>query len=46
GQSPFGVVRRRLALAFNIVVFCVIRRHSTTSWNYSAMRRLLLSSPF
>ncbi|WMV08814.1 hypothetical protein MTR67_002199, partial [Solanum verrucosum] len=35
---PFGVVHRRLALAFSIVVLCVIGSHSTASQNYSAKR--------
>uniref|UniRef100_M1E088 Uncharacterized protein n=1 Tax=Solanum tuberosum TaxID=4113 RepID=M1E088_SOLTU len=41
GDSPFGVVRRRLAPAFGIVVLCVIGGNSTASRNYSAIRRLL-----
>ncbi|WMV45581.1 hypothetical protein MTR67_038966 [Solanum verrucosum] len=41
GDSPFGVVHRRLAPAFSIVVLWVIRRHSSASRNFSAMRRLL-----
>ncbi|WMV24684.1 hypothetical protein MTR67_018069, partial [Solanum verrucosum] len=45
GDSPFGVVHRRLALAFSIVVLYVIGR-PTTSQNYSVKCRLLLSSPF
>uniref|UniRef100_M1DMT6 Uncharacterized protein n=1 Tax=Solanum tuberosum TaxID=4113 RepID=M1DMT6_SOLTU len=35
GDSPFGVIRRRLALAFCMVVLCVIGRDSTASHNYS-----------
>ncbi|KAG5609565.1 hypothetical protein H5410_020846, partial [Solanum commersonii] len=42
GDSPFGVVHRRLALSFNIVVFWIIRRPSTTSQNFSTTRQLLL----
>uniref|UniRef100_M1DI36 Uncharacterized protein n=2 Tax=Solanum TaxID=4107 RepID=M1DI36_SOLTU len=41
GDSPFGVVHRRIAPAFNIVVLWVIGRHGTTSRNFSSMRRLL-----
>ncbi|WMV24540.1 hypothetical protein MTR67_017925 [Solanum verrucosum] len=41
GDSPFGVVHCRLALAFNIVVLWVIGRHGTTVRNFSMMRRLL-----
>uniref|UniRef100_M1DCM8 Uncharacterized protein n=1 Tax=Solanum tuberosum TaxID=4113 RepID=M1DCM8_SOLTU len=41
GESPFGVVHRRLAPAFNLVVLWVIVRHGTASQNCSAMRRLL-----
>ncbi|WMV37038.1 hypothetical protein MTR67_030423 [Solanum verrucosum] len=37
GDSPFGVVHRRLAPAFSIVVLWVIGRHGTTSQNFSAM---------
>uniref|UniRef100_M1D900 Uncharacterized protein n=1 Tax=Solanum tuberosum TaxID=4113 RepID=M1D900_SOLTU len=40
------LVHRRLALAFSIVVLCVIGRPSTASRNYLAKCRLLLSSPF
>uniref|UniRef100_M1D9Y0 Uncharacterized protein n=1 Tax=Solanum tuberosum TaxID=4113 RepID=M1D9Y0_SOLTU len=40
GDSPFGVVHRRLAPALNIVVVWVIGRHGTTSRNFLAMRRL------
>ncbi|WMV33818.1 hypothetical protein MTR67_027203, partial [Solanum verrucosum] len=43
GDSPFGVVRRRFALAFDIVVLCVIGRQGTASRIYLAERRLLLS---
>ncbi|KAG5606645.1 hypothetical protein H5410_028137, partial [Solanum commersonii] len=39
-DSPFGVVHRRLTPSFGIVVLWVIRRHSTSSWNISAMHRL------
>ncbi|WMV46474.1 hypothetical protein MTR67_039859, partial [Solanum verrucosum] len=42
GDLPFGLVHRRLALAFNIIMFWIIRRHSTVSQNCSATRRLLL----
>ncbi|WMV46649.1 hypothetical protein MTR67_040034, partial [Solanum verrucosum] len=42
GNPPFGRFHRRLALSFNIVVFFIIGRHSTTSQNCSATRRLLL----
>ncbi|WMV45309.1 hypothetical protein MTR67_038694, partial [Solanum verrucosum] len=41
GDSPFGVVHRRLAPSFNIVVLWVIGRHSTASRKFSAMCRLL-----
>uniref|UniRef100_M1DK65 Uncharacterized protein n=1 Tax=Solanum tuberosum TaxID=4113 RepID=M1DK65_SOLTU len=41
GNSPFGVIHRRLAPAFSIVVLWVIGRHGTTLRNFSAMRRLL-----
>uniref|UniRef100_M1DIC4 Uncharacterized protein n=1 Tax=Solanum tuberosum TaxID=4113 RepID=M1DIC4_SOLTU len=41
GDSPFGVVHRRLAPAFNIVMLWVIGRHGTASRNFSVMRRLL-----
>ncbi|WMV30260.1 hypothetical protein MTR67_023645, partial [Solanum verrucosum] len=41
-DSPFGVVHRRLALAYNIVLLWVIGRQGTTSRNCSEMRRLLL----
>uniref|UniRef100_M1D8H4 Uncharacterized protein n=1 Tax=Solanum tuberosum TaxID=4113 RepID=M1D8H4_SOLTU len=41
GDSPFGVVHRRLAPSFNIIVLWVIGRHGTASQNFSAMRRLL-----
>ncbi|KAG5611080.1 hypothetical protein H5410_022361 [Solanum commersonii] len=37
-DSPFCVVRRRLALAFSIVVLCVIGRLSTALQNYLASR--------
>ncbi|WMV58302.1 hypothetical protein MTR67_051687 [Solanum verrucosum] len=35
GDSPFGVVHRRLAPALSIVVIWVIRRHGTTSRSFS-----------
>ncbi|WMV29854.1 hypothetical protein MTR67_023239 [Solanum verrucosum] len=41
GDSPLDVVHHCLAPSFSIVVLKVIGRHSTTSWNISAMRRLL-----
>ncbi|WMV49713.1 hypothetical protein MTR67_043098, partial [Solanum verrucosum] len=41
GDSPFGVVHRRLAPSFGIVVLWVIGQHSTTSRNFSVMHRLL-----
>ncbi|WMV58715.1 hypothetical protein MTR67_052100, partial [Solanum verrucosum] len=41
GDSPFGVVHRRLAPTLNIIVLWVIGRHGTFSWNFLAMRRLL-----
>uniref|UniRef100_M1DGT3 Uncharacterized protein n=1 Tax=Solanum tuberosum TaxID=4113 RepID=M1DGT3_SOLTU len=41
GDSPFGVVHRRLAPAFSIVVLWVIRRYGIASRNFSEMRRLL-----
>uniref|UniRef100_M1DNF2 Uncharacterized protein n=1 Tax=Solanum tuberosum TaxID=4113 RepID=M1DNF2_SOLTU len=41
GDSPFGVVHRRLAPALSIVVLWVIGRHGSASQNFSAMRRLL-----
>uniref|UniRef100_M1DYJ5 Uncharacterized protein n=1 Tax=Solanum tuberosum TaxID=4113 RepID=M1DYJ5_SOLTU len=40
--SPFGVVHRRLALVFSIVMFWIIRRPSTASRNFSVTHRLLL----
>ncbi|WMV54895.1 hypothetical protein MTR67_048280, partial [Solanum verrucosum] len=46
GDSPFGVVRRRLALDFSISMLCVIGRHSTGLRNYSVKRQLLFLSPF
>ncbi|KAG5631852.1 hypothetical protein H5410_003569 [Solanum commersonii] len=42
GDLPFGLVQRRPALAFCIILFWIIRRHSTNSWNCSATRQLLL----
>ncbi|KAG5630996.1 hypothetical protein H5410_002713 [Solanum commersonii] len=44
GDSPFGVVHRRLAPAFSIIMLWVIGRHGTALRNFSAMRRLLLFS--
>uniref|UniRef100_M1DVQ3 Uncharacterized protein n=1 Tax=Solanum tuberosum TaxID=4113 RepID=M1DVQ3_SOLTU len=41
GDSPFGVVHRRLAPPFSIVVLWVIGRHGTASRNFSVMCRLL-----
>ncbi|WMV55444.1 hypothetical protein MTR67_048829 [Solanum verrucosum] len=41
GDSHFGVVHRRLAPTFRIVVLWVIGRHGTASRNFSAMHRLL-----
>uniref|UniRef100_M1DCE5 Uncharacterized protein n=1 Tax=Solanum tuberosum TaxID=4113 RepID=M1DCE5_SOLTU len=41
GNSPFGVVHRRLAPSFTIVVLWVIGQHSTASRNISVMRQLL-----
>ncbi|WMV46278.1 hypothetical protein MTR67_039663 [Solanum verrucosum] len=41
-DSPFGVVHRRLAPSFSILVLWVVGQHGTASWNFSAMRRLLL----
>ncbi|KAG5595268.1 hypothetical protein H5410_036500, partial [Solanum commersonii] len=40
-DSPFGVVRLRLALSFSIVVLWFIGLHGTSSQIYSAIRRLL-----
>uniref|UniRef100_M1DHJ6 Uncharacterized protein n=1 Tax=Solanum tuberosum TaxID=4113 RepID=M1DHJ6_SOLTU len=40
GNSPFGVVHRRLAPSFSIVVLWVIGRHGNASRNFSAIRRL------
>uniref|UniRef100_M1DFA9 Uncharacterized protein n=1 Tax=Solanum tuberosum TaxID=4113 RepID=M1DFA9_SOLTU len=37
---------RHLMLAFSIFMFWTIGQYSTASRNYSAKRRLLLSSPF
>ncbi|KAG5605465.1 hypothetical protein H5410_026957 [Solanum commersonii] len=42
GGPPFGLVHHCLALAFNIVVFWIIRRHSIVSRNCSATRQLPL----
>ncbi|WMV08776.1 hypothetical protein MTR67_002161 [Solanum verrucosum] len=44
GDLPFGVVYRRLAPAFSIVMFWVIERHGTASRNFSVKCRLLLFS--
>uniref|UniRef100_M1DK29 Uncharacterized protein n=1 Tax=Solanum tuberosum TaxID=4113 RepID=M1DK29_SOLTU len=41
GNSPFGVVHRRLAPSFNIVLLWVIGKHGSDSQNFSVMRRLL-----
>ncbi|KAG5632841.1 hypothetical protein H5410_004558 [Solanum commersonii] len=41
GDSPFGVVHRRLALSIGIVMLWVIGQHSTASRNSLAMRRLV-----
>ncbi|WMV18697.1 hypothetical protein MTR67_012082, partial [Solanum verrucosum] len=41
GDSPFGIVHRRLAPAFSIVMHLFIGRHGTSSWNFSVIRRLL-----
>uniref|UniRef100_M1DCK4 Uncharacterized protein n=1 Tax=Solanum tuberosum TaxID=4113 RepID=M1DCK4_SOLTU len=41
GDSPFGVVHRRLALAFSIVMLWVIGQHGTASRNFSVMHQLL-----
>ncbi|KAH0743223.1 hypothetical protein KY290_031216 [Solanum tuberosum] len=41
GDSPFGVVHRRIAPTFSIVVLLVIGRHGTASRNCSVRRRLL-----
>uniref|UniRef100_A0A0V0GLM6 Putative ovule protein n=1 Tax=Solanum chacoense TaxID=4108 RepID=A0A0V0GLM6_SOLCH len=38
---PFGVVHRRIAPTFSIVVLWVIGRHGNDSQNFSAMRRSL-----
>ncbi|KAG5571384.1 hypothetical protein H5410_061150 [Solanum commersonii] len=40
-DSPFGVVHYRFAPSFDIIMLWVIGRHSTTSRNFSVMRRLL-----
>ncbi|WMV18559.1 hypothetical protein MTR67_011944 [Solanum verrucosum] len=40
-DSPFGVVHRRLTVAFSIIVLWVIGRHGTALRNFSAIRRLL-----
>uniref|UniRef100_M1DD04 Uncharacterized protein n=1 Tax=Solanum tuberosum TaxID=4113 RepID=M1DD04_SOLTU len=42
GDPLFGRFHRRLALSFSIVMFRIIGRHSTTSRNCSATRRMLL----
>ncbi|KAG5599690.1 hypothetical protein H5410_031060 [Solanum commersonii] len=41
-DPPFGRFHHRLLLSFSIVVFWIIRQHSTASQNFSATRRLLL----
>ncbi|WMV37512.1 hypothetical protein MTR67_030897 [Solanum verrucosum] len=41
GDPPFGRFHCHLGLSFSIVVFWIIGRHSTTSRNFSATRRLL-----
>ncbi|KAG5631071.1 hypothetical protein H5410_002788 [Solanum commersonii] len=41
GDYPFGVVHRRLAPAFNIVVLWVIWQYGTASRNFSVIRQLL-----
>uniref|UniRef100_M1DNV1 Uncharacterized protein n=1 Tax=Solanum tuberosum TaxID=4113 RepID=M1DNV1_SOLTU len=41
GDSSFGVVHRRLATSFNIIVLWVIGRQGTTLRNFSAIRRLI-----
>ncbi|KAG5580397.1 hypothetical protein H5410_051024 [Solanum commersonii] len=38
GDSPFGVVHRRLAPAFSIFMLWVIWRHGTASQDFSAKR--------
>uniref|UniRef100_M1DX02 O-glucosyltransferase 3 n=1 Tax=Solanum tuberosum TaxID=4113 RepID=M1DX02_SOLTU len=38
GDSPFGLIYRRLAPTFSIIVLWVIRQHGTASRNFSAMR--------
>ncbi|KAG5580112.1 hypothetical protein H5410_050739, partial [Solanum commersonii] len=43
---PFGIVHRRLAPPFSIVLLWVIGRHGTASRNFSAMRRLLPFSAY
>uniref|UniRef100_M1DLB5 Uncharacterized protein n=1 Tax=Solanum tuberosum TaxID=4113 RepID=M1DLB5_SOLTU len=45
-DSPLGVVHRRLAPSFSIVVLWVIGRHGTASRNFSAMRLLLPFSTY
>uniref|UniRef100_M1DMT5 Uncharacterized protein n=1 Tax=Solanum tuberosum TaxID=4113 RepID=M1DMT5_SOLTU len=45
GDSPYGVLHRRLAPAFSIVVLWVIGRHGTASSNFSAMCRHLPFPP-
>ncbi|WMV32721.1 hypothetical protein MTR67_026106, partial [Solanum verrucosum] len=42
GDPPFGRFHHPLALSFSIIVFWIIGRHSTTSWNCPVTRRLLL----
>uniref|UniRef100_M1DFZ2 Uncharacterized protein n=1 Tax=Solanum tuberosum TaxID=4113 RepID=M1DFZ2_SOLTU len=41
GDSPFGIVHRRLIPSFIIVVLWIIGRHGTASRNFSVMRLLL-----
>ncbi|WMV48150.1 hypothetical protein MTR67_041535 [Solanum verrucosum] len=41
GDPPFGLFHHFLAFAFSILASWIIRRYSTASRNYSAMRRLL-----
>ncbi|WMV50036.1 hypothetical protein MTR67_043421, partial [Solanum verrucosum] len=41
-DPPFGRFHRRLSLSFSMVVFWIIGRHSTASWNCSATHRLLI----
>ncbi|KAG5580038.1 hypothetical protein H5410_050665, partial [Solanum commersonii] len=41
GDLPFCLVHCHITLAFIIIMFWIIRRHSTTSQNCSTTRRLL-----